>query len=46
VIDSLGVGHCSDLTIIAFSGGSRPGIWGGSQIGGRGCQKCLHMLKY
>jgi len=26
------------------SGGSRPGVWGGSQI--EGSQKCLHLLKY
>jgi len=27
-----------------ISGGSRPGVWGGSQIGGR--QEGLHLLKY
>jgi len=26
------------------SGGSRPGVWGGSQIGGR--RKCLHLFKH
>jgi len=29
---------------ICDSGGSKPGVWGGSQILGR--QKCLHLLKY
>ena len=34
---------CLDIISLS-SGGSRAGVWGGSQIGGR--QKCLHLLKY
>ena len=29
---------------LGLSGGSRPSVWGGNQIGGR--HKCLHLLKY
>jgi len=34
-------GNCA---LLYNSGGSRPRVWGGSQIRGR--QKCLHLLKY
>ena len=33
-----------ELYVEWISGGSRPGVWGGSQIGGR--QNCLHLLSY
>jgi len=32
------------FTTVQNSGGSRPGVWGGSQIGES--QKCLHLPKY
>jgi len=36
--------YCDVTNSVYFSGGSRPGVCGGSQIEGR--QKFLHLLKY
>jgi len=41
---AIGPVRCKKEGIMIFNGGSRPGVWGGSQIGAR--QKCLHLLKY